>query len=40
MSHDIIQGGCDKKMREFQILYRILCLQTETSAEKFKRIMK
>ena len=37
-SHDIIRGGCGKKLRRFRIICHVRCLQTEVSRKKIGNV--
>ena len=39
-SHDIIRGGCGKKLRRFRTICHIRCLQTEVSHKKNGNVEK
>ena len=39
-SHDIIRGGYGKKLRRFQTIYHVWCLQTEVSQKKNRIVEK
>ena len=39
-SHDIIRGGCDKKLRKFRIIFHVRCLQPEASPKKNRSVEK
>ena len=39
-SHDIISGGCGKKLRRFQTISHVRCLQIELSQKKNRSIEK
>ena len=38
--HDIICGGCDKKLRRFCKSYEVCWLRNEVSPKKFQRVQK
>ena len=37
-SHDIICGGCGKKLRRFHTMSHVQCLQTEVSQKKNRSV--
>ena len=39
-SHDIIRGGCGKKLRRFHTISHVRCLQTEVSQKKNRSVEK
>ena len=39
-SHDIICGGCGKKLRRFRTINHIGCLETEVSQKKNRSVEK
>ena len=39
-SHDIIRGGCGKKLRRFRTIYHVRCLQIEVSQKKNRSVGK